>query len=252
MRNVAHTGLPPLREGESSPAQVDHRIRRQYLRFLQAVFGASVSVLLLGAVVVSESSIDVAALSFLPQAPVGSVSNAAPHASNSKALAKNRKVNNRNVKIGPQVLYAVRVDPDTGVDPSEVALIVDQTLRDPRSWQPLKRTVFVATGWSKATLKIRVRTPKNTDRSCAPFKTARVKSCSRNWEVFINSDRWLFGAVPSQMSLDDYRRYVVNHEVGHSLGQDHVPCSSPGAVASVMLQQTVGLDGCLPNPWPNP
>jgi Protein of unknown function (DUF3152) len=159
---------------------------------------------------------------------------------------------NRKVAIGPAVLYAVRVDTDTGIDPAEVAVIVDQTLHDPRSWQPIKRTTFTATTWSKARLRIRVRSPKNTDRSCAPFKTASVKSCSRNWEVFVNSDRWLLGAAPSQMPLDDYRQYVINHEVGHSLGEDHRPCAGPGAVASVMLQQTLGLNGCLPNPWPNP
>ncbi len=158
----------------------------------------------------------------------------------------------RKVAVGPEVLYAVRVDPDTGVDPVEAALIVDQTLHDPRSWQPLKRTNFTATTWSKARLRIRIRSPKNTDRSCAPFKTARIKSCSRNWEVFINSDRWLLGAAPSQMPLDHYRQYVVNHEVGHSLGEDHELCSVPGAVAPIMLQQTIALNGCLPNPWPNP
>ncbi len=158
----------------------------------------------------------------------------------------------RKVTIGRELLYAVRVDPDTGVDSAEVATIVDQTLRDPRSWQPIKRTVFIPTGWSKAKLKIRVRSPKNTDRSCAPFKTVGLKSCSRNWEVFINSDRWLLGAAPSHMPLDEYRRYVVNHEVGHSLGEDHRPCAGTGAVAPIMLQQTIGLNGCLPNPWPNP
>jgi Protein of unknown function (DUF3152) len=159
---------------------------------------------------------------------------------------------NRKVAIGPEVLYAVRVDADSGVDPAEVATVVDQTLRDPRSWQPIKRTIFTVTTWSKARLRIRIRSPKNTDRSCAPFKTAGFKSCSRNWEVFLNSDRWLGGAAPSQMSVDEYRRYMVNHEVGHSLGEGHQRCPRPGAVAPVMLQQTIALNGCLPNPWPNP
>ncbi len=159
---------------------------------------------------------------------------------------------NRKVAVGPVVLYAVRIDPDTGVDVGEVAVVVDQTLHDARSWQPIKRTTFTATSWIRARLRIRVRSPKNIDRSCAPFKTAGVKSCSRNWEVFVNSDRWLLGAAPSQMPLDEYRKYVINHEVGHSLGEEHQRCPGPGALAPVMLQQTLSLNGCLPNPWPNP
>jgi hypothetical protein len=175
-----------------------------------------------------------------------------PSAAFAFGLAHRPVVTNRNVTIGPEVLYAVRVDPDTGIDPAEVAAVVEQTLHDSRSWQPLKRTRFTAVTWSKARLRIRIRSPKNTDRSCAPFKTVGIKSCSRNWEVFLNSNRWLLGAGPSQMPLDQYRQYVINHEVGHSLGEEHQRCPRPGAVAPIMLQQTIGLNGCLPNPWPNP
>jgi hypothetical protein len=158
----------------------------------------------------------------------------------------------RRVDIGNRIPYSVWVDSDTGVDLGVVSEVVDRTLHDPRSWEPIKHTVFVAVGWKQAKLKIRVRSPRNTDRSCAPFKTARVKSCSRNWEVFLNSDRWLHGAAPSQLSLEEYRVYMVNHEVGHSLGEDHQTCPGVGVLASVMLQQTISLQGCFPNPWPDP
>lgn len=161
-------------------------------------------------------------------------------------------VKRRRVAIPTVVTYAIRVDADTGIDPAEAGQVAASTLQDPRSWGPVKRTRFQLTTWSRALLKIRVRTPRNTDRSCAPFPTGGERSCSRNWEVFINSDRWKYGAAPAGMPIDDYRRYVVNHEVGHSLGEDHRACGGPGQTAPVMLQQTIGLDGCLPNPWPNP
>ena len=43
---------------------------------------------------------------------------------------------------------------------------------------------------------------------------------------------------------------VVNHETGHWLGFGHSNCSSPGAAAAVMQQQSMGMQGCTPNPWP--
>jgi hypothetical protein len=94
--------------------------------------------------------------------------------------------------------------------------------------------------------------PATTDARCAPLETDGEVSCRNGADVMINLRRWLEGAPASELSIRDYRTYVVNHEVGHALGYDHVDCPGPGAVAPVMVQQTLGLGGCLPNPWPHP
>ncbi|MFE9688605.1 DUF3152 domain-containing protein [Micromonospora sp. NPDC005806] len=81
-----------------------------------------------------------------------------------------------------------------------------------------------------------------------PFTSCRVSG-----KVIINLDRWRTSAphlVAAGMPLDAYRLYVVNHEVGHQLGQHHEGCPGAGRPAPVMQQQTLFLDACRPNPWP--
>ena len=70
--------------------------------------------------------------------------------------------------------------------------------------------------------------------------------------VALNSGRWLEGTDSWPGPLDDFRRYAVNHEVGHAIGHGHVSCTGAGQPAPVMMQQSKGLEGCLPNGWPFP
>jgi hypothetical protein len=68
----------------------------------------------------------------------------------------------------------------------------------------------------------------------------------------LNYMRWVEGAASYGDNLDSYRSYMVNHEVGHILGNRHSDCPVPGVLAPVMMQQTKGVGACLPNPWPLP
>lgn len=78
-------------------------------------------------------------------------------------------------------------------------------------------------------------------------------SCRVGSYVIINQDRWLWATTLWNNvggSLRDYRHMVINHEVGHWLGHDHLYCNGAGQLAPIMQQQSMGLQGCNPNAWP--
>ena len=70
----------------------------------------------------------------------------------------------------------------------------------------------------------------------------------------MNADRWRNAVTHWDADLADYRGYLVNHEVGHLIGQRHpMPrCPVPGQPAATMEQQTGSLAGCTGNAWPRP
>lgn len=63
----------------------------------------------------------------------------------------------------------------------------------------------------------------------------------------LNAMRWMKGASESQLPLEDYRQYMVSHEMGHILGYDHTTCPGPNQPAPIMMQQTLGIGECKPN-----
>lgn len=85
-----------------------------------------------------------------------------------------------------------------------------------------------------------------------PLSCAYVGNSS-NYEyvkpVHINQYRWKNGSKQSKMSLNDYRHYVINHEIGHTLGFLHEP-PRKGCKCPVMHQQTKYVEPGLPNPFP--
>lgn len=145
------------------------------------------------------------------------------------------------------VTYRVEVEQGLPFRTMDVARLVEVTLADQRGWATRHTLVHVD---GHADLRIVLATPETADDLCAPLDTGGRLSCRNGDDVVINAWRWQFGADGYAGDLTGYRRYVVNHETGHALGYPHVGCPGPGEIASVMLQQTKGLEGCKPNPWP--
>lgn len=145
--------------------------------------------------------------------------------------------------------YTVEVERELEVDRREFAALVDATLAHRKGWRAVGDHEFQRVESDPQT-RILLTTPGTVDKLCAPLKTRGELSCRNRDLVVINAKRWALGADAYRGPLTEYRRYVVNHEVGHALGYSHRECPQAGTPAPVMLQQTIGLDGCAPNPWP--
>jgi hypothetical protein len=147
------------------------------------------------------------------------------------------------------VTYRVEVELRLPFRAPAFAAAVERTLGDPRSWPARTGRPMVRVD-GDADLRVVLASPRTTDRLCAPLTTKGKVSCRNGDDVVINAWRWAEGAASYDGDLAAYRIYVVNHEVGHGLGHGHVRCTGKGDPAPVMLQQTLGLHGCLANPWP--
>lgn len=90
------------------------------------------------------------------------------------------------------------------------------------------------------------------DSLCLPYDTFGRFSCQIGPVVALNADRWRLAVESWPASLDEYRTMLVNHEVGHLLGQHHpaVRCPGEGQPSPVLAQQSSGVAPCTANPWP--
>jgi hypothetical protein len=153
---------------------------------------------------------------------------------------------------GRLVTYSVATEEATGVRPGNFAHDVDRALSDPRSWTAAGALRFERVEDGHAAVRVVLATPATVDELCLPLETIGRFSCRQGSQLNINLDRWLNGTDEWPRSVAAYRNHVINHEMGHFLGNGHVSCPSEGARAPVMMQQTKDLDGCKPNPWPHP
>lgn len=157
---------------------------------------------------------------------------------------------------GRIVRWTLEAERGIDVDLDEYAETVHATLHDRRGWQDeegirlIRVTQAEAARGRPVDVRLILASPDTTDRLCAPLRTAGKVSCWNEGKAVLNSRRWLTGSAAYRGRLDDYRTYLVNHEVGHGLGYGHEGCATKGERAPVMLQQTIGLQGCTPWPYP--
>jgi hypothetical protein len=160
-------------------------------------------------------------------------------------------------RSGPIRTFAVAVESGVPVGVAAFTDLVEATLGDPRGWTAdgqvrLQRVP----GTAGPNFTIFLAVPQTAAALCrgggVDIRLGGVPytSCRAGSNVVLNTARYLDGVPNYGASIEDYRRYVVNHEVGHWLGYGHERCPGPGQPAPVMSQQTLGLQGCVANSWP--
>ncbi|WP_433269900.1 DUF3152 domain-containing protein [Micromonospora vinacea] len=154
---------------------------------------------------------------------------------------------------GRLLRYRVAVERDIrGLPAKDIATAITATLNDPRGWTAGGAWRLRRVGAGEPTdFTIYLATPGTRDTLCQDVPDAYT-SCRNGGRVVLNVARWVKAVPGYGASLDTYRQYMVNHEVGHKLGYGHERCPGRGRPAPVMQQQTLGLHGCTANAWPHP
>lgn len=153
---------------------------------------------------------------------------------------------------GPVKRFAVEVEGATNVDGVAFAAWVEQTLADPRSWGAGGRVSFQRVDSGQIDFYVALVSPAHVESLCPGYGTNGYTSCRYGNRAVINLARWSVGVPAYDGHLVDYRHMVLNHEIGHWLGNTHVFCPGPGRLAPVMQQQTLDMQGCTINAWPYP
>lgn len=150
-----------------------------------------------------------------------------------------------------QITLSIEVERNLHIDPERFGEFVLRTLNDDRSW-PGENSVSFARTDTDPDYRVMLATPQTVDAECDPLDTGGEYSCATGSAAVLNAMRWTEGVAEyreSEATLTDYRRYLVNHEVGHLLGYGHVGCPAEGEPAPVMKQQSISVGQCEPNGW---
>ncbi|MEL7156397.1 MAG: DUF3152 domain-containing protein [Actinomycetota bacterium] len=155
--------------------------------------------------------------------------------------------------VGEEIVIRLRLDrrvSDQATDGFDA--LVRAVLVDERGWTRAGfRFVFDDTDFDYTVV---LAEGPDVDALCLPYDTFGRFSCQIGPAVALNADRWRTAVDSWPASLDEYRTMLVNHEVGHLLGQHHPAdrCPAAGEPAPVMAQQSSGVEPCRANPWPLP
>ncbi len=141
------------------------------------------------------------------------------------------------------IRYRTSVDEGINYDPDQFRTEVMIYLADPDGWAQFYEFVDSPPGPGVKHIRLTKPTTLKTNGCESDELSCAVLGGT---DIWLNSDRWIHGGPKSRLPLEQYRQYMVSHEMGHSLGHDHVKCPGSGP-APIMMQQTLGIGTCTPN-----
>jgi len=144
--------------------------------------------------------------------------------------------------------YSIEFDENIVINRNLVIKKINEVLDDKRGWERLGYRFRYVIRKSDAEFKIKIVNEEKIVKICK-FSGLSCADMTRKI-IYINVKRWRRGSKGSKLTLDNYRTYLINHEMGHLLGRGHNKCGKGDTKVPVMVQQTLGIGDCKPNPWP--
>lgn len=189
---------------------------------------------------------------------------------------------------GDGPIHWIRVEIEEGLPlaPGALGVFVLTVLNDDRGWGSKGRMTFARTD-GVAEIRIVFAHPNSVESLCSrpheeaslevsppvvsllpsPEASASVSvtpstspsvdldqepSCADQGVIVVNAYRWADGLEAFGMDRTGARAYLLQHFLGHLLGEPDATCETPDERASVMVDHEFDITPCRPNGWPNP
>jgi hypothetical protein len=188
------------------------------------------------------------------------------------------------IGTGPTRWVRIEIENGLPLDPTVVAEYVMSVLNDSQGWTARDRVSFGRTD-GVADIRIVFATPKVAEVLCArshdpltvaieppdvptvpgavtvspspitsasPSPAAEVPSCAEQGMVVVSAYRWASGMEVFGDDANAGHAYMINHPMGHLLGEPDAACGGANQLASVMVNHELDITPCTPNGWPFP
>lgn len=187
------------------------------------------------------------------------------------------------VGTGPTRWVRIEIEDGVPIDPDIVTPYVMSILGDAQGWTAHGRVSFGRTD-GVADIRIVFASPKTAESLCPrPHDPATVdieppdvpvvvplpqaspspsaspsaspdeaESCADQGILVVSAYQWAAGAKAFGDDTAAWRDYMINHPIGHLLGEPDAPCGGTGQLAPVMQNQELDITPCLANGWPFP
>lgn len=151
------------------------------------------------------------------------------------------------------VTFDLALDNGLGIDGAATGKVIHQILNDSRSWA--KEGYTVAEVPSGAQLHIFILPNNMVADKCHRDGLNQDGGCVEGRNIYLSAQRWAQGDesfIKRGGTIEEYRIYLLNRQVGMVLGKGVSECTEAGRIAPVMQPQTESLSPCKANGWPYP